>query len=59
MTHDPILLEMKAVLEGQMKKEQFWKTDAAMLEKLGRLIYGLDKIKEDMMANMMAMEEDY
>ena len=42
-----------------MKKEQFWKTDAAMLEKLGRLIYGLDKIKEDMMANMMAMEEDY
>lgn len=51
----PILWEMKAMLEEQMKKEQFWKTDEAMLEKLGRLIYGLDTIKEEIIAG----EEDY
>lgn len=51
----PILWEMKAMLERQLKKREFWKTDEAMLEKLGRLIYGLDELK----AEMIRREEDY
>ena len=46
----PVLWEMKSLLERQLKNEQFWKTDEATIEKLGRLIYSLDEAKEKIVA---------
>lgn len=42
----PFLWKMKELLEGQLKKKEFWITDEATLEKLGRFIYELVKAKK-------------
>ena len=49
----PMLWEMKGILEEQVRKERFWEIDKDTVETLGKLIFEMDAVK------MKLMNEEY